>query len=202
LAGVLVSIRSALAEVATLSAQRADISKRVALDGDPDPGAVRYKTIIVAASTDRIDVAVRRDDPCFIMDTSGKTGYPEGVVLTHDTVTFAVLNPIIDLLQLGLGERPFDGGLFVVLNMCGGIPLEEHLCRVRAEALFAYPIPAIDTVATDSSDAAASRRVCRHDSGVVPSAGATPYCPAAPSHGATESAIRDMYQYYREVMGL
>jgi fatty-acyl-CoA synthase len=61
LAGVLVSIRSALAEVATLSAQQADISKRVVLDGDPDPGAVRYKTIIVAASTDRIDVAVRRD---------------------------------------------------------------------------------------------------------------------------------------------
>jgi fatty-acyl-CoA synthase len=97
LAGVLVSIRSALAEVATLSAQQADISKRVVLDGDPDPGAVRYKTIIVAASTDRIDVAVRREDPCFIMYTSGTTGYPEGVVLTHDTVTFAVLNPIIDL---------------------------------------------------------------------------------------------------------
>jgi hypothetical protein len=37
LAGVLVSIRSALAEVATLSAQQADISKRVVLDGDPTP---------------------------------------------------------------------------------------------------------------------------------------------------------------------
>jgi hypothetical protein len=38
------------------------------------------------------------------------------------------------------------------------------------------------TVATESSDAAASRRLRHHDSGVVPPAGATPYCPAAPSH--------------------
>ena len=38
------------------------------------------------------------------------------------------------------------------------------------------------TVATESSDAAASQRLRHHDSGVVPPAGATPYCPAAPSH--------------------
>jgi fatty-acyl-CoA synthase len=88
---------AALVEVATSSASQAGISKRVVLDGDPDPGAVGYETIIAAASTDRIDVAVRREDPCFIMYTSGTTGYPKGVVLTHDTVTFAVLNPIIDL---------------------------------------------------------------------------------------------------------
>ena len=37
-------------------------------------------------------------------------------------------------------------------------------------------------VATESSDAASSRRLRHHDSGVVPPAGATRYCPAAPSH--------------------
>jgi hypothetical protein len=38
------------------------------------------------------------------------------------------------------------------------------------------------TVATESSDAAASRRLRHHDSGVVPPAGATPSCLAAPNH--------------------
>jgi AMP-binding enzyme len=160
LAGVLVSIRSALAEVATLSAQQADISKRVVLDGDPDPGAVRYKTIIVAASTDRIDVAVRREDPCFIMYTSGTTGYPEGVVLTHDTVTFEVLNPIIDLdlgsdeVSLVIAPLFHTGALNYVALPCGDRPEAGH--RWRLTLLHRRPLPKAAIFAKNGARAAAT----------------------------------------------
>ena len=96
--GAMVLIHSAaLADVAIAAAAEAGVATRMVVDGDPDPDAVGYETSIAAASTDRIDLAVTHDDPCFIMYTSGTTGNPKGVVLNHGTVTFAVLNPILDL---------------------------------------------------------------------------------------------------------
>lgn len=96
--GARVLIHSAgLAEVATRAASEVGTEHRVVVDGRPDGDALAYEDIIAAASSERIDIPVTHDDPCFIMYTSGTTGSPKGVVLTHGGVTFAVMNPIVDL---------------------------------------------------------------------------------------------------------
>ncbi|MER2092670.1 acyl-CoA synthetase [Saccharopolyspora rectivirgula] len=64
--------------------------------GDPSAGA-GYEELIAEAGTGRLDVPVDHEDPCLVMYTSGTTGRPKGVVLTHGNVTFAALNPIVDL---------------------------------------------------------------------------------------------------------
>ena len=56
-----------------------------------------YDALITAADSTRIDEPVGGDDLCFIMYTSGTTGRPKGVVMTHSNILFSVLNPILDL---------------------------------------------------------------------------------------------------------
>ncbi|MGV9672996.1 AMP-binding protein [Gordonia sp. NPDC003504] len=96
--GVRVLIHSAaLADFAIPASRESGTDTRMVVDGEPDGGAIGYESAISAASDARIDRAVAHEDPCFIMYTSGTTGKPKGVVLTHGSVTFAAMNPIIDL---------------------------------------------------------------------------------------------------------
>lgn len=95
--GACVLIHSAgLAETAA-AAVAASPARRVVLDGPEAPGAPGYEELIAAAPTGRIDEPVGLDQPCFIMYTSGTTGRPKGVVLTHGNILFAVMNAVIDL---------------------------------------------------------------------------------------------------------
>ncbi|MFW0794403.1 long-chain fatty acid--CoA ligase [Gordonia sp. CPCC 205515] len=96
--GARILVHSAeLGQVAVASAEEAGVQTRVVVDGAPDADAVGYEQIIAAAGVERIDRDVSHDDACFIMYTSGTTGNPKGVVLTHGGVTFASMNPIVDL---------------------------------------------------------------------------------------------------------
>jgi hypothetical protein len=52
-----------------------------------------------------------------------------------------------EVLQLVLGEGPLHRGLFVVLDVGGGVPFEEHLSGVGAESLFADPVPPVVGIA-------------------------------------------------------
>ncbi|RCW45960.1 fatty-acyl-CoA synthase [Halopolyspora algeriensis] len=97
-AGVSVFLHSAeLTEVGIAAAEQAGTPQRVVVDGTPDTDAVGYEEIIAGADTARIDEPVSHDDPCFIMYTSGTTGRPKGVVLTHGNIVFSAMNAIVDL---------------------------------------------------------------------------------------------------------
>ncbi|MGW0005441.1 acyl-CoA synthetase [Nocardia grenadensis] len=88
---------TATADIATGPARAVDLGGRVVLDGPDDHGAPGYEELLAASDASRIDEPVGHEDPCFIMYTSGTTGRPKGVVLTHGNIVFAVMNAVIDL---------------------------------------------------------------------------------------------------------
>jgi fatty-acyl-CoA synthase len=61
------------------------------------PGIRSYEDFLQAQSADDPLVAVSDDDPAFIMYTSGTTGKPKGVVLTHKNLLANVFNNWIEL---------------------------------------------------------------------------------------------------------
>ncbi len=75
------------------------------------PGAHSFEELVARhLGTTFPDLAVNRDDPCWLFFTSGSTGRPKAVVLTHGQMTFTILNHMNDLMP-GLGPR--DASLVV-----------------------------------------------------------------------------------------
>jgi fatty-acyl-CoA synthase len=68
-----------------------DVRARVAV-GSGSAADVDYEQLIAASRDDAFDEDVAFDDLCMLPHTSGTTGRPKGVMLTHGNITWNVIN--------------------------------------------------------------------------------------------------------------
>jgi fatty-acyl-CoA synthase len=64
---------------------------RVTVAGGAD-GAFDFETLVAESSAQPVDVSVGMDDICLLPHTSGTTGSPKAIMLTHANVTWNVVN--------------------------------------------------------------------------------------------------------------
>ena len=69
----------------------ASVRHRVAVDGAPE-GAIDFETLVAESPDQPIDETVGLADPFLLPHTSGTTGKPKAVVLTHGNVTWNAVN--------------------------------------------------------------------------------------------------------------
>lgn len=67
------------------------IRHRVAVTGSMD-GALDFEALLAESPDDPIEASVGMDDLCLLPHTSGTTGPPKGIMLTHANVTWNVVN--------------------------------------------------------------------------------------------------------------
>ena len=67
------------------------VRRRVAVAGSIQ-GALAFEALVAEAPDDPVQVAVGMEDVCLLPHTSGTTGPPKGVMLTHANLTWNVVN--------------------------------------------------------------------------------------------------------------
>ena len=147
-----------------------DTEPTLAVVSDHDPDVVpdrvsrllvadgRFEELVRSASDDPVDVPVAPDDVVLLPHTSGTTGAPKGVMLTHANVTWNVVNfltvadfrsddvtvaiaPFFRVGGVGVNVLPvlFVGGTVVVPTEAGPEHLLDLIERHRVTVGFANP---------------------------------------------------------------
>ncbi|NEE02944.1 acyl-CoA synthetase [Phytoactinopolyspora halotolerans] len=96
---------SALAETVSALRAEADVRHQIRVgarngqsgDDGGDSGALIYDELLAEAPADPIDDDVELDDVCMIQYTSGTSGRPKGVMLTHANITWNCYNILLDV---------------------------------------------------------------------------------------------------------
>lgn len=82
----------------TVAALGADIPVRTLIALGPVSGrSLAYEELLAGACNDPLDEPVSQDDLCMIQYTSGTSGRPKGVMLSHGNVTWNCINLLIDI---------------------------------------------------------------------------------------------------------
>jgi fatty-acyl-CoA synthase len=68
-----------------------DVASRVVV-GTAKGAEIDYEHLVAESSDDSVNQAIRLDDVCMLPHTSGTTGAPKGVMLTHGNITWNVIN--------------------------------------------------------------------------------------------------------------
>jgi acyl-CoA synthetase (AMP-forming)/AMP-acid ligase II len=68
-----------------------DVASRVVV-GTAKGAEINYEHLVAESSDDSVNQAIRLDDVCMLPHTSGTTGAPKGVMLTHGNITWNVIN--------------------------------------------------------------------------------------------------------------
>ena len=67
------------------------VGPRIAVAG-PIEGALEFEALVVESPDEPVEVPVAMDDLCLLPHTSGTTGPPKGVMLTHASLTWNAMN--------------------------------------------------------------------------------------------------------------